>query len=70
MPTFDDFKAKVDAHSPRSYEPSNDAELTALADAAKPLAANPIRDSWGSNDNMPCPSTFVKLVSREQAGRN
>lgn len=77
VPKFDDFKAKVNAHSPRSYKPSDDAELeelwdrlTALVDAAKPLAANPIRDSWGPDNNMPSPSTFVKLVSREQAGRN
>lgn len=71
------FKAALDGYQPESYKPTDDAELRglwqrleALVAAAAPMAADPIRDNWGPSDNMPSPGSYVKLVPKEQAGRN
>ncbi len=77
VPRFPEFKASVAAHTPASYKPSSPEELAdlwrrleALVTAAGPMAAHPIRETWGEHDNMPSPGSYVKLVPKEQAGRN
>ena len=61
------------AHTPASYPPPSDERLEelwrrlqAIVDAAQPMVDDPIGGRW----NLPSPGTYVKLVPREQAGRN
>lgn len=77
VPKLPKFKASLADHAPMSYKPASDEELEdlwgrleALVAAAEPLASNPVRETWGTSDNMPSPGSYVKLVPKEQAGRN